>query len=93
MDGEDEQFAHAANGTIIANAGNTAQRGRNASHYEFATGKALRMIKVLVPVDGPESALRAVTHVHERTQSVTEADRRRSAQREAGLDLSMALVK
>jgi len=37
MDGEDEEFAHGANGSITASACKTARRGRFASHYEFAT--------------------------------------------------------
>jgi len=37
VDGEDEQFAHGANGTVTASACKTAQRGQIASHYEFAT--------------------------------------------------------
>ena len=40
MDGEDEEFAHGANGTITASACKTARRGRIASNYEFATDRA-----------------------------------------------------
>ena len=36
MDGEDEDFAHRANGTITTGAFKTARRRRIASHYEFA---------------------------------------------------------
>lgn len=37
VDGEDEEFAHGANGTITVSACKTARRVRIASHYEFAT--------------------------------------------------------
>src|ERR1700680_8687 len=36
MDGEDEKFAHGANGTITAGTCKTARRRRIASHCEFA---------------------------------------------------------
>ena len=36
MDGEDEELAHEANGTIAANRCKTARHGRITSHYEFA---------------------------------------------------------
>jgi hypothetical protein len=36
VDGEDDEIAHRANGTIATSGGKTAQRGRIASHYEFA---------------------------------------------------------
>ena len=37
VNGEDEDFAHGANGTITARWRKTARRGRIASHYEFAS--------------------------------------------------------
>jgi len=37
VDGEDEEFAHGANGTITAGACNTTRRRQIASHNEFAT--------------------------------------------------------
>jgi hypothetical protein len=37
VNGEEEDFAHGANGTITNSACKTAQRGRIASHYEFAS--------------------------------------------------------
>ena len=37
MNGEDEEFAHGANGSIPASVCKTARRGGIASHYEFAT--------------------------------------------------------
>src|ERR1700676_2456167 len=36
VDGQDDEIAHRANGTIATSGGKTAQRGRIASHYEFA---------------------------------------------------------
>jgi hypothetical protein len=36
VDGEDEQVAHKAKGTITTGMCKTARRGRIASHYEFA---------------------------------------------------------
>jgi hypothetical protein len=42
VDGEDEEFAHGANGTITAGNCKTARRGRIASHYEFAIHKRTR---------------------------------------------------
>ena len=36
VNGEDEDFAHRANGTITAGAFKTARRRRIGSHYEFA---------------------------------------------------------
>ena len=36
VNGEDENFAHRANGTITAGAFKTARRRRIGSHYEFA---------------------------------------------------------
>jgi hypothetical protein len=36
VDGEDEQVAHEADGTITTGMCKTARRGRIASHYEFA---------------------------------------------------------
>ena len=36
VNGEDEDFAHRANGTITTGAFKTARRRRIASHYEFA---------------------------------------------------------
>src|SRR5216683_5894017 len=36
MDGEDEKFAHGANGTITTGTCKTARRRRIASHCEFA---------------------------------------------------------
>ena len=36
VDDKDEEFAHPMNTTIIAGPRKTAQRGRIASHYEFA---------------------------------------------------------
>jgi hypothetical protein len=37
VNGEDEDFAHRANGTIIAGTFKTARRRRIGSHYEFAS--------------------------------------------------------
>ena len=37
MDGEDEEFAHGANATMIARVSKTAPQRRIRSYYEFAT--------------------------------------------------------
>ena len=42
MDGEDEKFAHGANGTITTGTCKTARRRRIASHCEFAPHRMLR---------------------------------------------------
>ena len=37
VDGEDQDFTHGVNATMVASACKTAPRGRIASHYDFAT--------------------------------------------------------
>ena len=45
VDEEDEGFAHEANGSITASTRKTAQRGRIAPHYEFASHSMKRLIQ------------------------------------------------
>jgi hypothetical protein len=40
VDGEDEEFTHGANATMIASTRKTAQHRRIPSYYEFATHRA-----------------------------------------------------
>src|SRR5438132_169492 len=55
VNGEDEDFAHRANGTIPAGAFKTARRRRIASHYEFAP----HTVKTCAPCSSPY-AMRAL---------------------------------
>ena len=41
VDGEDKEFAHAANGTTTASTRKTARHGRIPSYYEFATDRVV----------------------------------------------------